>query len=161
VRTTLYVVLLGTLVIIADVSYQSAERIRVAARLHSSDRLRVFVEDWEFPIYLAVGLAVCAVGWLAAGRVTSSTAFGRFVRPPAVGGTIGAVIGGVVVPLALVVLSLLAGQGTWMAERLEWESRWLMGSALGAVAGMAIGGGLGLVACLTPVQPHRDTAERN
>jgi hypothetical protein len=160
-RTTATIILLAVLAVVADVTAQSADRVREAARIGFEQRIRVATEDWEYPIYLAVGLAICAVGWVSADRATAASRFGRLIRPPARGGTLGAVLGGIFAPLGFVVLSIVAGEGRWMQERFEWESRGLMGSALGAVAGMAIGGGLGLVACLTPVQRYRETAERN
>lgn len=148
VRTAALGIALATYAIIADVSYHDAARVRATIHYASNSQQVTWLENWEYTNYLAAGLGAAAVGWALCWAPAGPERFNRWGRPVARLGTIGAWVGGT---------ALSIGFGTWQwvdserggFERDHFEQLWLMGGALGGIAGTAIGCGLGTVALAT------------
>jgi hypothetical protein len=147
-RTTAWLFLVTSLVIVADLSYTQARRVLDARRMPTGDQLAVAVEDWEYGAYFASALGLCAAAWLAGLTISPDRRVARLTYPAVRGSVIGAAILGGLFGIGFGVWFWAAGEG--LDTRSEWEARWLIGSVVGAGCGAAIGVGLGTVAYLRP-----------
>jgi len=131
------VILVVTLAIIADVSYQCSDRVRKGASKED-------INDWEFATYLAVAVGLAGVGWVAAAAVPGDRRVSKLTQPIARYGAGAALICSVAAISVIGTFALAAGPD-W-GERFYWEFWWLSGAILGGIFGSAVGAGLGAAA---------------
>jgi len=136
-------ILVVTFTIIADLSYQGADRVRAVANYRIEGPLAEAIEDWEIGTYFAVGLGLAGVVWVAA-AIPSTRTLSRFTHPFARYGAGGAIIGGLILASIASICSLASGAGP--GKRHTLEEGWLIGASLGGLVGSAIGGGIGAAA---------------
>ena len=153
-RSAALLILFLDLVVIADVSFQCADRLRAESRQHANTAVERHVEDWETATSIAVGVGLVGLGWLAVMSATRVSRIGQFALLAARIGTIGSILCGIGLAFGVGVLFLAFRDGG-TDGRYEWEARWLIGSALGGIAGTVIGGGLGIVRHILPRPPTK------
>jgi hypothetical protein len=134
------VIVVASLLIIADVAYQRADDVRK----RSGDALTLAVEDWEFATNLAVGIGLAGVGWAAAAAVPANRRLARLTHPIARYGAGAALVCGLAAVSVFGTLGVVFGGG--LGERYHWECWSLIGTILGGLVGSAIGPGLGAAA---------------
>src|SRR5262245_5617428 len=138
--------LIAALLIIADVSYQCADRVRASGR--TGESLRASVDDWAFATYLAVVVGLGGVGWAAAAAVPTDRRLGRLTRPIACYGAGAALVCGLGAVAVAGFAALASGvdPAEFWKERYNLECFWLFASALGGLVGSGVGAGLGAAA---------------
>src|SRR5438093_102997 len=124
-RSAAVFILLVDLAVIADVSVQCAERIRKWSQVGIENQVRSATEDWEYSAYFAAGLGLASLGWIIVESICRTGRFSRLVRPIARGGTLGAMVVGFGLELALQVWWWVSREDATAAERYESEFRWL------------------------------------
>ena len=133
-----------TLIVIADVSYESSERVRNTSKQRQTEA----IEDWEFATYLAVAVALGGVAWLTAAAVPGSRRIRRLTWPVAKYGAATALIGGAGFAALSAASAVIARARPieFFEHRYELECTWLFGAVLGGLFGSAVGAGLGAAA---------------